>query len=61
MLKTQFYDSDLIIDKCPANHGLWFDKGELEKILSIKSNSSSQKVLSLLKEMFLHNNSQEAK
>jgi Zn-finger nucleic acid-binding protein len=61
MLKTQFYDSDLIIDKCPVNHGLWFDKGELEKILSIKSNSSSQKVLSLLKEMFLHNNSQEAK
>lgn len=22
------------IDKCPRNHGLWFDKGELEDILS---------------------------
>ena len=22
------------IDRCPGNHGLWFDKGELEQIIS---------------------------
>lgn len=60
MLKTQFNETELIIDKCPQNHGLWFDKGELEKVLSIKFNQSAQKVLSILKEMFSYNKSQEA-
>lgn len=60
MVKTKFNDTDLILDRCPHNHGLWFDKGELEQVLSVKSNQSTQKVLSLLKEMFSYNKSQEA-
>lgn len=60
MIKIRFNNTELIIDKCPANHGLWFNKGELEKVLSAKTNQSSQKVLSLLKEMFSYNKSQEA-
>lgn len=61
MIKIQFNNSDLVLDRCTQNHGIWFDKDELEKILTIKSNSSSEKILSLLKEMFTYNKSQEAK
>jgi Zn-finger nucleic acid-binding protein len=25
---------DVILDRCPRGHGLWFDKGELEEILT---------------------------
>lgn len=60
MKKNQFNNSVLVIDKCPDNHGLWFDKGELEKLLSLQSNSSSKKIITLLKEMFSYNKSQEA-
>lgn len=60
MKKIQFNNSELVIDKCPDNHGLWFDKGELEKLLTLKKNSSSEKILTLLKEMFSYNKSQEA-
>jgi Zn-finger nucleic acid-binding protein len=27
----------LEIDKCPKNHGLWFDDGELQRIASAES------------------------
>ena len=27
-------DPVIEIDRCPSNHGLWFDKGELEQIVS---------------------------
>lgn len=60
MKKNQFNNSEVVIDKCPDNHGLWFDKGELEKVLTLKSTTSSQKILELLREMFSYNNSQEA-
>lgn len=60
MKKIQFNNSELVIDKCPDNHGLWFDKGELEKILYLKSTTASQKIIELLKEMFSYNKSQEA-
>lgn len=60
MLKTMISNTDLILDKCPENHGLWFDKGELDKVLSLNANISTQKVLSSLKEMFSYNKSQEA-
>lgn len=60
MRKIQFNNSELVIDKCPYNHGLWFDKGELEQVLTLKLTTSSQKILELLKEMFSYNKSQEA-
>lgn len=61
MNKIQFNNSELVIDKCPDNHGFWFDKGALEEALRLKSTMSSQKILELLKEMFSYNKSQEAK
>lgn len=60
MIKIQFNNSEFVIDKCPDNHGLWFDKGELENILTLKSTTSSPKILELLREMFSYNKSQEA-
>ncbi len=60
MIKTRFADTGIIIDKCVENDGLWFDKGELQNILKAKPNSSSEKVLDLLKQIFSFNKSQEA-
>ncbi|MEA2096706.1 MAG: zf-TFIIB domain-containing protein [Candidatus Cloacimonadota bacterium] len=42
------------IDKCNANHGIWFDSGELENILKMASLGKDDKVLVLLKDMFGH-------
>lgn len=57
MIKIRFDNSELVFDKCPDDHGLWFDKGELEEILTLKSTVSSQKILKLLREMFSYNKS----
>jgi Zn-finger nucleic acid-binding protein len=38
------------IDKCPLNHGLWFDKGELEQIMT--SSGASGKVSDFLRSVF---------
>lgn len=32
-------DPVIEIDRCPLNHGLWFDKGELEQIVSAAKGS----------------------
>lgn len=37
------------IDKCPLNHGLWFDNGELQQILSL---SNGEPVANFLVELF---------
>ena len=37
------------IDKCPLNHGLWFDNGELQQILS---SSNGEPVANFLVELF---------
>lgn len=60
MKKIQLNNSELVIDKCPDNHGFWFDKGELEEALRLKSTMSSKKILELLKEMFSYKKIQEA-
>lgn len=52
MEKVEFGDSKVIIDKCKNDHGLWFDKGELDTLLSDKNFNSNHKVLHLLKNMF---------
>lgn len=52
MLKVEEVNSNIIIDKCPNNHGLWFDKGELKKILYAASLKEDDKVMILLKEIF---------
>lgn len=44
--------SPLLIDRCPKNHGLWFDKGELKEILSVTSFTDENKVAKLLSQIF---------
>ena len=43
---------EVLIDKCPKNHGLWFDSGELEKVLQIGSGNKENKILAILNKMF---------
>lgn len=45
-------DNNLVIDKCPSNHGLWFDKNELKDILTKANLDSDHKIQKLLTEMF---------
>jgi len=40
------------VDKCRRNHGIWFDRGELEDIISEASGVEENRVLKLLKDMF---------
>lgn len=45
-------DSQLYLDRCPKQHGLWFDKGELSQVVQLFDTPQSQKVSLLLKNMF---------
>ncbi len=44
----------IVIDKCRKNHGLWFDKGELQEIIRTGTLDKENKILSLLNQMFKH-------
>ena len=48
----------VVIDKCSKSHGLWFDRGELPKVLAKGSFDREQKVIKLLSEIFNHNKSE---
>ncbi len=52
MDKVEFEETGIIIDKCKNDHGLWFDKGELNSLLNVESLDQDNKVLVLLKNMF---------
>jgi len=41
---------ELLIDKCPYNDGIWFDKGELKDVLEL--GDKDNKVVELLSELF---------
>ena len=45
-------ESPVILDKCPKEHGIWFDKDELLRIVNSSSDSADQKVVEFLKDMF---------
>jgi len=45
-------EEKIVINKCPDEHGLWFDKGELEIILSNKNKLIENKILNQLSEVF---------
>jgi Zn-finger nucleic acid-binding protein len=45
-------DKKILIDKCGASDGLWFDKGELEQIIRMGSLDKENRVLNLLEDMF---------
>lgn len=32
VLKSEKYEGDVVVDRCPSCLGLWLDKGELEKV-----------------------------
>jgi len=53
MLKFEVGEqAKVVIDKCKKNHGLWFDKGELQKVVEFGSENKQNKIINLLKEMF---------
>ncbi len=54
-------ETPLLIDKCTQNHGLWFDKGELKKIISIGQFDSQKKIQSILNNIFGEQSSGEPK
>jgi len=43
-------DKDVLIDKCPDNDGLWFDKGELRDVISLASEENE--IVKLLNDLF---------
>ncbi len=56
MLKMTTSHRDTIFDRC-SNHGIWFDRGELEKILSENSSYNSGMLVNMLQEMLSGNRS----
>ncbi len=42
----------LLLDRCPAGHGIWFDAGELQRLLSFPACGAEARVISLIKDMF---------
>ena len=43
-------NKEVLIDKCPANDGLWFDKGELKEVIELADGEN--KVVELLNDLF---------
>jgi len=41
---------DVLIDKCPVEDGLWFDKGELEEVINLASGNN--KVIEVIHDLF---------
>ncbi|HSR18954.1 MAG TPA: zf-TFIIB domain-containing protein [Ignavibacteriaceae bacterium] len=48
-------EKKVILDKCKKGHGLWFNKGELEAVVEMRSLDKQNKIVSLLREMFSYN------
>ncbi len=42
----------IVIDRCPAGHGLWFDQGELRAVLKLQPAGDSARIIWLLNDMF---------
>ena len=42
----------VLIDKCPKEHGLWFDRGELQEIAGRASLDGENRISDLLTEIF---------
>lgn len=42
-----------LIDRCPRNHGLWFDRGELQRVLQSGALDSEGKIKRLLGDLFV--------
>ncbi|MEJ2104191.1 MAG: zf-TFIIB domain-containing protein [Ignavibacteriaceae bacterium] len=42
----------VLVDKCRKEHGIWFDKGELNSVIENASENKGSKVINHLKQMF---------
>jgi Zn-finger nucleic acid-binding protein len=47
-------DGEIILDKCRKHHGLWFNKGELEKVVE-SGGLNQNRIADFLREMFFYN------
>jgi hypothetical protein len=45
-------DKPLEIDRCKETHGLWFDRGELRRVVRIIGGQEGNKIANLLEDMF---------
>jgi Zn-finger nucleic acid-binding protein len=46
-------DSELVLDRCPRGHGLWFDADELKQLLSLfPADSGTSHTVDFLNEVF---------
>jgi len=54
-----FSKPTLLIDRCRKNHGLWFDKGELNNIIDKAQLDKDNKIRELLADMFRHDQAGE--
>jgi hypothetical protein len=52
MEKVKHNQLDIITDKCIHNHGIWFDKDELAKVVGSASSGGVNRFSLLLKELF---------
>lgn len=52
MEKVKHNQLDIITDKCIHNHGIWFDKDELTKVVGSASSGGVNRFSLLLKELF---------
>src|SRR5574338_583068 len=51
MEKVEFDSTNIVLDRCTNNHGLWFDNGELSLLLKSEKNTDN-KIVQQLKEIF---------
>jgi Zn-finger nucleic acid-binding protein len=45
-------DEKVTVDSCTRAHGIWFDKGELNKTIKMGTSAGESRVLGLLTDMF---------
>lgn len=48
-------EASVIIDRCNRQHGLWFDRGELDEVLEKAQLDADNKIRQLLADMFGRN------
>lgn len=48
-------EGNLLIDRCRLHHGIWFDRGELSKILDLFDRDRHSQIHNLLKDIFSEN------
>ncbi|MGD0784972.1 MAG: zf-TFIIB domain-containing protein [Sedimentisphaerales bacterium] len=51
-------NEQVLIDRCPKGHGLWFDRGELAQVLAKGNFDKERKVIKHLSELFSHKENQ---